>query len=34
MVFPANLIASCMGFKKLSYVDVADEKKENVKVQF
>lgn len=34
MVFPANLIASCMGFRKLSYVDVADEKKENVKVQF
>ena len=34
MVFPANIIASSMGFKKLSYVDVSDEKKENVKVQF
>lgn len=34
MVFPANLIASSVGFKKLSYVDVSDEKKENVKVQF
>ena len=34
MVFPASLIAKPMGFSKLSYVDVSDEKKENVKVQF
>ncbi len=34
MVFPANLIASPMGFRKLDYVEVADEKKENVKVSF
>lgn len=34
MVFPSNLIASLSGFKKLSYVDVDDEKKENVKVSF
>lgn len=34
MVFPANIIAAPMGFKKLSYVEVEDAKKENVKVQF
>ncbi len=34
MVFPANLIASSLGFKKLAYVEVTEEKKENVRVQF